>query len=158
MWSRRSNSKRSIALLGAMLALLPGAQQLHLLCHFTECAQSVSESGGESQSRAAISLCCCCSHACLSPCAPQNDRGDEQQNSDHCPQECWCCQTPQLLHVQKVGSNSIELVLLGMASTYSPSITATEQRDSLSSEWASASAWTSTSNVQRCAMFCRFLI
>lgn len=159
MFRRYDNSKRAIALLGALLALLPGAQQAGLLCELGGCtAPSVEHAG--SDGCCTVTTACSHSHMCQTTSAapaPGQQGVDETDSSSPCPTDCWCHQTPQPLDLRKDSSQPFELLLRCEVVCHISTIE-TDHRETSAPGKAQAIGGTTESVVHRCAELCRFLI
>jgi hypothetical protein len=154
------NSKRAIALLGALLALSPGAQHAHLLCEFSGCSDT-SEVHACDARDCSQSEKCSHSHACHThqhTAAALELKGDhEHDGSCPCPPSCFCHLAPQPLDLPKDAFEPIELLLRGAAPALNTMITV-DQCNVAPSRWDCAIGESSASSVHRCAQLCRFLI
>ena len=162
MFRRYANSKRVIALLGVVLALLPCVQHGHLLCALGGCATSPME-GACSEHVNSETTTCSHAHACKSTretAVPSSldDGIDEQNSSCPCPPSCWCHQAPQPLELPRCPTGPIELLLQSNTLADATNVAAIDLHQTLSYDCASAVATSSESAVQRCAQLCRFLI
>lgn len=90
MFYRRPITKRIIAALGVVIALMGSFQQAHALCGLIGCGQREVE-----QDRCFNDYC---QDACCRPdtiAAPSSICIDNQFHCPSpCPNDCWCCQEP----------------------------------------------------------------
>lgn len=162
MFQRYNNTKRGVALLGVILALLSSMESSHLfcqmgLCSVAEAAKPCDQHVDSETESCSHSKGCAASSELPAPnrqgCGIQN----HQDGSCPCPPTCWCQQTPQPLELPKDSNSSAEILLLALSLSNTSVALSSDPAAKPGVNYLSGDSLHVTST-ERCARLCRFLI
>lgn len=158
MFYRNHNLKRSIGLLGVVLALLFGLRQSLASCYLAGCSSPAVVEATDS-----LVVVCTCSDACnerqtklSSSLVSGNDAG--QGDSCPCPSTCWCHQSLVPLGLPTSAPESLELLAQSIEPFCSPTVASVGCEQSLPHGLEATIGASTGSASLRCARLCRFLI
>lgn len=159
MLFRYDNTKRGVALLGVVLALLSGVEQTHLLCQRGGCDWGVEHPHDAGECKAPA-----CSHACgLMPqgiaqhAASQAGEIAHRDGTCPCPPECWCQRAPMPQEPPREPAESGEAQQAAHFATQWAATSVVLVKAEPSSSLGELASLAKTSP-ERCASLCRFLI
>ncbi len=167
MFCHYSNTKRGVALLGVLLALLSSMEGSHLICQLGVCSVSSAEKACDQHGEAAAGTCSQ-SHGCATTSytsastqqvcdTKSHPVGCHQKGSCPCPPACWCQQAPQPLELPKDSGVTAEILLLSLSFSNTSVALGAGPAAKPGFYYLSDDSLHVTST-ERCARLCRFLI
>ena len=152
MLRRYDKLKRAVALVGVLLALLPGVAHSHVVCQLGICSSASATPLLETNQEEAAT----CSHTCCQTCAATS-ASTAHQDSCPCPPDCWCQKAPQPLEMPRGSSESSETLQVSLLTSPCDSLISINAFAEVGFRCHQSSAM-GKSAPEQCAALCRFLI
>jgi len=159
MFYRNHNLKRTIGLLGVVLAMLSGIQQSHALCYLAVCNTHSASVEKADKGTAACPFAHRCNERRTKPSVLPEDAGvNRHSDSCPCPPTCWCHQSPGPLSLPTSACEPVELSPRSLERFHSPMTSLGVCGRSSSADLEAMIGASIESVTLHCAKLCRFLI